>query len=200
MAKKATVAGVMKAASRSKVVAKGVRPAPRGKSSNPLNISDPGDDPTLARASKSRVKGGKVKAEAGPIAGLTLAQRSRAPEPKVSPRGVWEVLTTVAGHTYQFEVDAVDESEAITRVLDSAPNLKPLANQCRHQVTLLEPAPEPLNTKAVIESSEDPEAELKATTMPHLPESTGKLEPAEMAPPAKRRSARVAAPARPVKG
>lgn len=83
------------------------------------NMVEPVADPTAKPVKKSK------KSDPSPLAELPQTKIEEAPK-KVSPRSMWEVSIKVNGVEYgPFSQEAVDESEAIQRVLDlQAPQLK----------------------------------------------------------------------------
>lgn len=86
------------------------------------SITEPPADPMVAPAAKP----------------ATLDLPKAKPEVvkhKVSPRKDWDVNAIVDGQTYgPFRQNAVDESEAVTRVLDNNQSLKKLANRTKFRV------------------------------------------------------------------
>lgn len=95
------------------------------------NMVEPVADPT-AKPTK------KTKAVAASPALADLPQSDIVPEkPKVSPRSMWEVKIAIGSKSYgPFQQEAVDESEAIQRVIDTqAPQLRSEMVSARTQVT-----------------------------------------------------------------
>lgn len=87
-------------------------------------ITEPPADPTENRPAPRR-----KKTAAAPIAGLPLMAPEPVKAPKVSPRTDYAVTAVVGGYDYgPFVVEAVDESEAIQRVLDTHQELKAQAS------------------------------------------------------------------------
>lgn len=87
-------------------------------------ITEPAPDPTEKRPAK------KAPVKKGPkLESVPEAPAVPDDAPKVSPRTDYEVLATVGGRTYgPFSVEAVDESEAIQRTLDTYSDLKAQAS------------------------------------------------------------------------
>ncbi len=93
---------------------------------SPINldsITEPIADPTVAQP------------EAKPAALDLPKAKPEVVKHKVSPRKDWEVKAIVDGQTYgPFRQTAVDESEAVTRLLDNNQPLKKLANRTKFRV------------------------------------------------------------------
>ncbi len=95
------------------------------------NMTEPVADPTAP------VKKPKKTKTADPLGDLPRIEAEPEKAPKVSPRCLWDVTAVNGGTTYgPFIQEAVDESEAIQRVLDTqAPGLKALAVTTRFTAT-----------------------------------------------------------------
>src|SRR5690349_12611724 len=106
------------------------------------NIQEPVADPTVP-PTKAAVDEPRAQQEYG-SRGPLMPPPTRVPSafgPKISPRFPHQVDVVIAPHVFgPFRVEAVDESEAVTRVLDAHPELKNFVVKAKFNVARIEPA------------------------------------------------------------